>query len=709
MSDGLLYRKQVKPFLNVLTTLALGVLVMSAQADLPPGESTPVATLDLPVTRAVLFSSGVGYYEHTGQIDGSATLRLLFQTDQINDVLKSMILIDHGGGRIRSVSYPTNEPLERALASFGVNISDNPSLPQLLQRLRGTEVTLHAPDRIRGKVFNVAERTQVIGSPPASVTEHLLTLWTESGGLRTIPLDSIASLELMDERLQRELSQALALLASSHDSERRPVDIHFEGQAARTVQVGYLLETPVWKTTYRLDLSDLETLADDSAGTQSALLQGWALVENTSDTDWQHVQLSLISGRPISFRMDLYTPLFLERPEVELPLTTLLRPPRHEAGRESFAAMEQEVYALDSAVAGSAAMARMAMPSPAPAMMMESAPAARVDRDSATPVAQADQLGELFAFTIEHPVDLARRQAAMLPLLMTDIEAERLSIYNATVHPQHPLNGAWLRNTSGMALPGGPMTVYDAGMYAGDAQIDHLATDDERLISYAVDLSVRIDNSQGSERSITAASINRGVMRLQQKTVWTTVYTLNSSAEMDRQIVLEHPRGTQRKLTQPANVWQDTADLYRFKVMLPAQTDVEFTVQEEQTHLQSLRLTDLNLGQLLSYHSNAEISASVRETLQPAIVMHQALDQLQRQLREQEQRQRSITQDQARIRDNLNSVGSSSSLGRRYLQTLGQQEDQLEEIQRAITQLNQQIQDKRQELQRYLNQIQAEI
>lgn len=708
MSDGLLYTKQLKLFLNVLTTLALGVLVMSAQANPNSGATDPAATLDLPVTRAVLFSSGVGYYEHTGQIDGSATLRLLFQTEQINDVLKSMILIDHGNGRIRSVSYPTNEPLERALASFGVNISDNPSLPQLLQRLRGTEVTLHAPERIHGKVFNVAERTQIVGSPPASVTEHLLTLWTETGGLRTIPLDSIASLELMDERLQRELSQALALLASSHDSDRRPVDIHFEGQADRSVQVGYLLETPVWKTTYRLDLSELETRTDDTEGTQSALLQGWALVENTSDTDWRNVQLSLISGRPISFRMDLYTPLYLERPEVELPLTTLLRPPRHDAGRESVAEIE-EAYALDSAVAGAAPMARMAMPSPAPAMLMESAPSARIDRDSAAPVAQGDQLGELFAFTIEHPVDLARRQAAMLPLLMADIEAERLSIYNATVHPQHPLNGAWLRNTSGMALPGGPMTVYDAGMYAGDAQIDHLATNDERLISYAVDLSVRIDNSQGSERSITAASINRGVMRLQQKTVWTTEYTLNSSAEVDRQIVLEHPRGTQRKLTQPANVWQDTADLYRFKVMLPAQTDVEFTVQEEQTHLQSLRLTDLNLGQLLSYHSNAEIGATVRETLQPAIVMHQALDQLQRQLREQEQRQRTITQDQARIRDNLNSVGSSSSLGRRYLQTLGQQEDQLEDIQRSITQLNQQIQDKRQELQRYLNQIQAEI
>ena len=678
---------------------------MTSSASPMDAQNSAANPIELPVTRAVLFSSGVGYYEHRGPVNDTATLRLLFQSDQINDVLKSMILIDHGGGRIRSVSYPTHEPLERALASFGVNISDNPTLAQLLDRLRGNAVIVHAPEPVAGKVFNVAARTRVTGTPPATVTEHHLTLWTDSGGLRTLPLDSIISLELVDERLQRELNQALAILAATHDSERRPVEIHFEGQGEREVRVGYLLETPVWKTTYRLDLSELGTPSTaESSESSAALLQGWALVENTSDTDWQNVQLSLISGRPISFIMDLYTPLYLQRPEVQLPLTTLLQPPKYEAGRTRSRERAEADGLLMESMPAPAMLGRVAA---SPAYSMEAAPERMVDRQSAVPVAEGATVGELFAFTIQHPVHLPRRRAAMLPLLTTDIAAERLSIYNASVHTQHPLNGVWLQNTSGMALLGGPITVYDAGMYAGDAQIGHVATQDERLISYAVDLSVRIDRSEHSERHITSASINQGIMRLQQKSVWTTRYTLASTAAVDRAIVLEHPRNAQRELLMPTTFWQDTADLYRFKLLLAAHSEQNFEVREQQVHYQSLRLTDLAIGQLLSYQSNAEIDPAVRATLQPAIALHQELEALQRQLRDQEQQQQKITQDQARIRENLNSVGSSSTLGQRYLRTLGQQEDQLEALRDTMERLRTAIDAKRDELQRYLQQIQV--
>ena len=680
------------------TTTSIGLAWANPSTGQPDAE---VPVIELPVSQAVLFSSGVGYFEHRGEISGDAQLRLLFKSEQIDDVLKSMLLIDHGGGRISRVSYPANEPIARALASFGVDLSDDPSLSELLGRLRGTPIAIHAPDRITGQVFTVEAQNRITGDPPAQLTEHILTLWTQTEGLRSVPLSSINRIELLDEHLQRELQQALALLSSARDTDSRPVDVFFQGSGERQVQVGYLVENPVWKTSYRLDLSDLKT-----GGNDTALLQGWALVENTSDGDWNNIKLRLVSGRPLSFTMDLYSPIYLPRPHVELPLMAALKPPMYESGISSRDEM----------------MPRMAMAAPSPApppsiAMQRSMPmaesmaddgrfaGARIDRSSTPVAAEAGSVGELFEFQIAHPVTLPRRRSAMLPIVQSDIAAERVSIYNASVHARNPLHGVRLTNSSGMTLLGGPITVFDGGTYAGDAQIDHLATDAERLLSYAVDLTVTVDSSEQSQQTITGAVINRGLLQLQQRTLWTHGYRLASTAAVDRMVIIEQPRHQQRTLVSPPEAWQSTPSLNRFRVSLPAGETLRFEVQEQQVTRQNLRLLDLTLSQLISYQSNQQISADVRKALQPAIDMQQEIQRLQRRISELQQQRQQVVTDQGRIRDNLTSVGSSSPLGQRYLRTLGQQEDELANLSETIATTQTELETQRDALSRYLNQL----
>src|SRR5208283_3812985 len=97
------------------------------------------------------------------------------------------------------------------------------------------------------------------------------------------------------------------------------VSLAFSGEGKREVRVGYVVENPIWKTSYRLVLNEKG----------KPFLQGWAVVENTQDEDWNNVRMALVSGRPISFQMDLYEPLYVKRPIVEPELFASLRPPAY--------------------------------------------------------------------------------------------------------------------------------------------------------------------------------------------------------------------------------------------------------------------------------------------------------------------------------------------------------------------------------------------
>ncbi|MEX0774428.1 MAG: DUF4139 domain-containing protein [Phycisphaeraceae bacterium] len=655
--------------LSALAVLLALTITAAARAQ-DAADASGGRTIDLPITRAVLFSSGVGYFEHTGTVEGDAVMRLMFKTDQINDVLKSMVLMDASGGQVAGVTYPANEPVGRALKSFGVDISSNPSLPEILNQLRGARVTVTAPNKITGAVLHVETRIKVVGTPPVQITEHVLTLVTDAG-IKSIPMDSVTSLTLDDAKLRGELNQALAVLVSSRDTDRKPVDITFTGKGKRNVRVGYLVETPVWKTSYRLDLTD-----------DKPFLQGWAIVENTSDQDWTDVSLSLVSGQPISFRMDLYTPLYVPRPIVVPRYFLSLTPQRYDEGLVA----EDKAVRLGDRRFGKAMQEAAAQPS-APGASISGAGdgfAAQADRLSlqqgVQSVAQGGDLGELFQFKLEQPVTLPRRRSSMLPIINQAIKAERVSIYNQRVLAGHPLNGAYLTNSTKLKLLAGPVTVFDASAYAGDAQIEHMTVGERRLLSYGVDLSVTVDPSQQSTSEVQSVRIIKGVLELQRKLSISTTYRIKNKAEKERTLIIEQPFNANRKLIEPNSFEEKTPGVYRFRVPIAADTTGEFVVREDEPQGEIVVILNTDVSRLVGYANSREVPKSVKDALSRAVQLKNALTDAQRVLNELEQELAKIKTGQDRLRKNIETVGRDTPQGRRYLDKLSAEEDRIDEL-----------------------------
>ncbi len=657
----------------------------------------------VPVSRAVLFNSGVGYFEHRGQVQGNAELKLMFKTDQINDVLKSMVLMDEKGGNATAITYPSQEPIARALKSFGVDISGKPTLPELLDQLRGAKVVVTAPEEVTGSILSVEKQVKVVGQPLTQVTEYTLVLVTATG-IRSVPMASVQSLTLSDEKLQGELNQALTLLVESRDKDRKPVVISFAGEGKRDVRVGYLVETPVWKTSYRLDLSG-----------KKPLLQGWAIVENTSDVDWNGVTLTLVSGRPISFVQDLYTPLFVARPVVQPELYASLKPRNYEEGIATADKMAELSEAGANGMAGgrggmamrkSAAFAGAPMPAAAPMMMDAAIHEEKVSLASGVrAVASGSNLGELFEFTIQHPIQLARRRSAMLPILNSDISAEKVSIYNQQQLADHPLNGVLLKNDTGMKLMSGPVTVFDDGAYAGDAQIGNLAPDDKRPLSYAIDLAVTVDPSQKQDTEITAIKIIRGILEITHRYAFTQTYLIKNKAKDKRTLIVEQPFINGRELIKPKSFEEKTPQNYRFRVPIEANTTGTFVVEEQMPQTEQIGIFDMQSDQIAFWMRSNKIDGKVKDALAKAVAMKNELSTLEVQMNSLNQQMQQIKGGQDRLRQNITTAGRDSQLGQRYLKKLAEEEDQIEKLNGQISELRKQIEAKRNELANYLGNL----
>ncbi len=308
--NDLLEKSAMRMPVILTSCLAAGVL-LALPARSPADDKAPQP---LPLKKVVLFNSGVGFFEHDAEVQGDQKIELKFNVDDINDLLKSMVLQDLGGGRISTVTYASKDPITKTLSTFAVDLTNNPSLADLLAQVRGEKIELETPKKIVGTLLGIERRKEQVGKDDTVEKEYANLLTDE--GLRSVSLASVGRIKILNEHLDGELRQALAVLAMGHDTNKKSVTLNFLGAGKRPVRVGYIQQAPIWKTSYRLVLKDQE----------SPLLQGWAIVENTTEHDWKDVRLTLVSGRPISFVMNLYDPLYINRPVVEPELFASLRP-----------------------------------------------------------------------------------------------------------------------------------------------------------------------------------------------------------------------------------------------------------------------------------------------------------------------------------------------------------------------------------------------
>jgi hypothetical protein len=650
----------------------------------------------LPLSKIVLYSSGVGYFQHDGTVNDRTQLDLRLHANQINDMLKSLVVQDFGGGKVSTVTYGSRDPITKTLGSFGINLNGNPTLGQILTQVRGEPVEVTAPNPIVGTLVGVEKKTESVGegSQRRIMEQEYLTLLTEDG-FRSLSLANVPRIKLTNPTLNAELHQALAALATDHDAQKKTVSITFDGAGSRQARVAYLTETPVWKTTYRL------VLDEDKA----PYLQGWAIVENQTPQDWRNVTLSLVSGRPISFTMDLYQPLYNPRPLVQSELYANLKPQTYgdamDELKSGVSAPPARTEAKKERLLGKMAQSFSGGRANAPAVAAEMEIGSL--EEGVAPMAMAEDKGELFEYRIDQPVTLAKHTSAMLPIIGQTLQGQKVSLYNQRVNAKHPLNGYRLKNTSALHLMQGPITLFDSGTYAGDARIEDLPPGQDRLISYALDLKAEVEPKlEGGTQELSTVSLKKGTMLISRRLVEDRTYLVKNRDTKAKTILIEQPYHPDWKLAEPKEPTERTRDLYRFSLAVDPGKSATLRVKETLPIQESILLSEGGIDQIAYYQQTKEVSPKVKEALQRVVLLRSKLDDVHAQRTRLDQHTAEIAAEHARIRENMQRLQQNSDLYNRYVKKLDQQETELESLRKDIERLKNTEEDNRRELQNYV-------
>ncbi|MDR2542278.1 MAG: DUF4139 domain-containing protein [Treponema sp.] len=663
-------------FFFVLFTAITCLWAQSVRDNANPAGENP-----LPLRRVVILTSGLSYYEHSGTVNGALNIELPFRINAVNDALKSLVINDPASAN-PSITYQSENTLYQTLISLGVNLSDNPDFATILSRLRGAEVEILSPTSYTGRIVGIEYRT-FSGSGFMHTLEPWLLLNTDAG-FRQFNLKDVSSISFKDSAIEQDLNRALDLIAASRNVSSRQLMLNLPGTTRRNVTISYVIPSPVWKVSYRLDL-----------GVARPLFQGWAIVDNDSDTDWENVQLSLVAGRPTSFIQELYPPYYVMRPVLPLAIAGAAQAQTHERSfmpsplmARPEAQLMREMYVME--MEDSAAFDNSMRPRAATSIMA----------GGTIETAQGTDAGGQFEFTIKNPVTLRRHMSAMLPLVESPIDGNKLLIYSGT--GTHPRLGAEITNTTGMKLPAGPITVYDGGVYAGDALIEFWNENEKRLISFGEDLSVTASTSDTNTTEVSTVTVSGGVMIINRNRTFIKTYTFINSGSDSKTLVTEHNITAQTTLVSPAAAEQ-TPTQYRFNVTLPGNRQTLLTVREQRPISERIMLLPMRTDTLLSYTTNQEIPANVRQALTRAAELRRAVDTAEAAVREIEAQRTRLVADQDRIRRNLEAAGNQTQQGQEFLRRLVALDSEIDAAAASLVTANDNVRTAREAFERYLN------
>ncbi len=619
---------------------------------------------DLPVRVVILYKHGVGYFQRAGQLASGESARLDFSASEMDDVLKSLTIVEKGGGKISGLRYDSSDPLEKKLSAYPFRLTPGQPLSAVLDQLKGAVIELKfGTETVRGAILSGRLVPRADNKPEM----EQLSLLLDTGDMRNFDLATATSIRLLDPTLQTQFKEYLANLVGARSKEKRSVYIDSTGSQSRQILAEYMVPMPVWKSSYRLIWG--------TSGEPT--LEGWAIVDNTTGEDWSDVQLSLVSGRPISFISRLYEPRYITRLTAELPEDRATAPVVYQGAIDEAKKAEAPVNlrGLRAGVAGALANA------PAPMTAMEKDIGELRQNVASTVVAQAasQELGELFEYRFGNAVTIRKNESAMLPFLQDKLTARKLLVYSnpSTVNP---LNSAEITNSTGKTLDGGPITVYDDNAYAGEALMETLKTGDKRLISYGVDLGTRVTTQLDSKGDIVReVHLRRGVMTTKTAAVETKTYTIRNVDQKAKTLYIEHPVRAQFKVTDQKPI-ETTANAYRFEVKLAAGAMEKLPVTEERVYDTTIAITNLTPDLLASYVQNKNLSDTTRAQLQQILDRKRLIAAADGEVRRTDEQIKNLFQDQERLRQNINSLNRVSGQEQQvqvYSRQLAGQEVQL--------------------------------
>jgi hypothetical protein len=653
------------------------------------GIALPALAQDLePTPRRVLLSTGgVGLFEYVARVTDTQTLTLTTPLDQVDDLLRSLTVDDPTGTSV-SARLAVRDPLPELFRGrpFPPEALEAPET--LLAALKGEEVTLTGPKAMTGRLVSVTPETAVTAEG-MTITRHRLGLMTDKG-LRQAILEDVEAVALVDPHMRTEVDDALRALANHRREDSRTVAITLAGKGTRDVILAHVAEVPLWKATYRLTLPANAAGAGTASDASKSRLTGWAVLENLSGTDWKNVELGVISGSAVTFAQEIYSPYRVSRPLVPVEVPGRVLPP---ADGGAFPEASAEV-ALGMAPAPMAApMATndmMTQPRRASLQADAEEPTRKTmamgggfaQRAESLEAAVSDQVAAQVVFTLPTPVTLDSGQTLLVPLTDRAIPVTRVAHYIGTEGDGHPWAAARLTNTGDTALPPGAVSVTQdtaQGLaYLGDTRLTTLPPGEDRLLSFARDMDITVNQTRSDDRHLSGLTAAMGVLTLRQVARSETTYAIRNGGTEDREVVIDHPDRPGWTLTAPEGVTVTaTAEAHRLTLTVPAGQTVTRVVAQERPLEERYVATDLSEGILASLSATGGLSAAEKRAIEQMVQLTARAAEYDRRAQALERDLDQVMADQGRLRDNLGSVPEDSDLHARFMTRMGQLEDRL--------------------------------
>ena len=671
------------------------------------------AVNQLPIRRVILYSNGVAYVERRGMVSGNAEINLSFKQSQVDDVLKSMVVLDLGKGKIGAVSYNSSAPVGSRMAeipfSVGALTGEGGGLAAVLAQLQGAKVAVTSlKGTATGSILTI-ERKQ-IRTEKETTTTSVLVIVSDAGELSSFDLNEVKSVKLLDDGTQKDLSEFANASASTRRRDAKTITITSDGDGTREMIVSYTIAAPIWKTTYRVVLDD--------AG--KPFFQGWAIVDNISEEDWKDVQLSLVSGSPISFIQQLQKPFYRYRPVVPTSPDLQLTPQVYEPGGNSNR-LESVVNTQDATIGNNftpqqiqnlplngRSAAQLSQLQPGVTSQYSIAGGGRGDGTSnyraveqTTTVSDAlknssdsyqnttvgGEIGDLFEYRIEQPVTVLRDRSALIPIVQTKMDGERAAIYNEAVRRDRPMSGVLLKNLTNLTLESGSLTVIDGNAYAGEALMDRLKSKEQRLISFALDLGTNVRVRSIADREpAKIIKVVGGVFQVHYFQTTEKVYQITNQTERPKVLYIEYPVQDGWTLSddspKPDYV---TQRYYRFRVELKGMEEKELKIRVRQGLADNYQLTSLSRTDLQLFVAQKYINDETRAKLEKLIDLRMKIDEIETKLSSFDDEVTKIEDDQKRLRENIEALSKTpeaKTLITRYIAKANEQETRLENMEK---------------------------
>lgn len=678
----------------------------------------PTTNETLHLSRVVLYRNGVGYFERGGMVEGDR-LTIKVRKDQVNDLLKSLTIVERTGGRAVSVSMPL-DPQTWANAALSTLGPGRGSLAEVLDALRGTTVTLGTTDgTISGRIVMVEaidaapeqpNRTGGPVAPPAPLErDHKVTLLNDSS-LKVVRLSKVKTVTLEDGDLAMQLHRSLDATAGEGMFQQVDVAIRLATAKTHDLLVSYVVAAPMWKPTYRVVLPE--------KGKGKALLQAWAVVDNTSGEDWRDVKLTLTSGAPIAFRYDLHTPRDVDRSD--LTETGVRRQARAAVGEATFGG-EREEQAQGTATATVTAQAEMdkdgafegdfaekkgadrgpgggaagrsagrpmtksprgsAPPAATSAPMRQPVPmappppppadeTAAVDfeslRRSTMANTRASEASGLVRFDLQEKVTVPEGTSTMVAIINEDVEGEETFLYRpgggGVGYEQNPYRVVRFRNSTPFVLEPGPISIYSGGSFVGEGLSEAVGTKTSATVPFAVDPSILVTSTakhDGDEMRLIR--IVRGVLEVESFARKTTVWTakLQKKGDAATTILIRHSKAGWNFVLEPRPEGaEDLADGYLVPLKIAAGA-LEGTLQViEQTPSRiSIGIWDSRALPLLeTLLVGTALTPDQRKKLEPIVQKRQAIGKIDTQTEGLRRQQVELDQRASETRQNLEAL-----------------------------------------------------